>query len=146
MPNIPPARSVPPSPIMPPSPTEPTMPATPLSAEESSDVLEDIPVASSIWTTKEKAILKHHIQGYRTSPKKLKAAYIVEHVIPKIKALWDGRYSKKNMARDSVVKSEWAKKKKVRCHSVDVRQMSHDPDICSQSSTGSQTMQLRNGR
>lgn len=99
---------------MPPSPTEPTMPPVQLSAEANSDVTEDVPLASSIWTSKENAILKHHIQGYRTSAKKSKATYIVEQVIPKIKALWDGRYSKKNLARDSVVKSEWAKKKKVR--------------------------------
>lgn len=106
---------------MPASPTEPTMPAVHLSDEEGSDVIEDIPVSSSIWTTKEKAILKHHIQGYRASAKKSKAAYIVENVIPQIKGLWDGRYSKKNMARDSVVKSEWAKKKKVRYYSVQFR-------------------------
>lgn len=106
---------------MPSSPTEPTQPKAQLDDEGGSDIVEDAPVASAIWTVKEKGILKNHIQGYRSTPKKSKAAYIVEHVIPKIKDLWNGRYSKKNMGRDSVVKAEWAKKKKVRRHSASVR-------------------------
>ena len=100
------------------SPIQQAMPPVHFSGDES-DVVEDIPVpSSSIWTNKEKAVLTDHIQGYRRTPKKSKAAFIVNEVIPKIKGLWDGRYSKRKMSRDSVIKAEWAKKKKVRKHSV----------------------------
>ncbi|KAF8956035.1 hypothetical protein BDZ97DRAFT_1925910 [Flammula alnicola] len=67
---------------------------------------------SQIWTAKEKALLKAHVEGYRAAPRKTKASYIVNTVIPKIKELWKGRYSKKSMNNDSGLKSEWAKKKK----------------------------------
>ncbi len=75
---------------------------------------------SAIWTAEEKAILKDSIAGYRNATKKLKGAYIVQTVIPKVKASWKGRYGKRNMARDPVAKGEWAKKKKVRIYSASV--------------------------
>ena len=76
------------------------------------DELTTLP--SAIWTAEERAVLKESIDGYRTAPQKLKAAYIVQKVIPKIKEIWGGRYGKRNMARDPGAKGEWAKKKKFR--------------------------------
>jgi len=66
-----------------------------------------------IWKVEEKVILRSHIQGYRGAPRKKKARYIAEKVIPEIKACWDGRYDKKKLKKDKELRKEWDKKKQV---------------------------------
>lgn len=104
---------------MPTSVIAPELPEVEIGVEPQEDdiVIEDETPDSDIWTVKEKALLKASIQGYRDSPKRKKAAFIAKKVVPKIKDLWNGRYSKTSMAKDKEVKAEWAKKKKVRYHS-----------------------------
>ena len=68
---------------------------------------------SRIWKADEDAILRSHILGYRGAGRKKKAAYVVEMVIPPIKATWNGRYDRKNMKKDRSIQKEWNKKKEV---------------------------------
>ena len=90
--------------------------------DNDSDVIEDTTCPSAIWTAEERAVLKRSIEGYQNAPKNNKAAFIAQVVVPEIKGKWRGRYSKKNMVKDSVAKAEWARKKKVRLHSETIRQ------------------------
>ncbi len=84
---------------------------------EDDEVVEDN-ASFAIWTAGERKILNKHIEGYRKATRKQKGPFIVQIVIPEIKAQWKGRYSSKNMAKDRVAKGEWARKKKVRSHSA----------------------------
>lgn len=68
---------------------------------------------NQIWTAGEKAILKSHAEGYRTSARKSKAKFVVDEVLPRIKALWRGRYDRKRLSKDAGLKKEWSKKKEV---------------------------------
>jgi len=68
---------------------------------------------SQIWKADENAILKSHIQGYRAAGRKKKATYVMNKVVPEIRATWNGRYDKKELKKDRTVKKEWDKKKQV---------------------------------
>ncbi len=93
-------------------------PKAPTPIEDDGDVVEEDNSSSAIWTAEERTILNKHIAGYRNATRNQKAPFIVQTVIPEIKARWKGRYSSKNMAKDRVAKGEWARKKKVRSHSA----------------------------
>jgi len=73
----------------------------------------DATADSQIWTAEEKRILKSHIAGYRSAPRKTKSCYVAQKVIPEIKNSWLGRYNKKKLKKEPMVKKEWDKKKDV---------------------------------
>jgi hypothetical protein len=77
---------------------------------------------NQIWTAGEKAILKSHVEGYRGSPRKSKAKFVVDEVIPRIKTFWRGRYDRKKLSKDPELRKEWRKKKEVRYLQLSIRQ------------------------
>lgn len=89
---------------------EPT-PNPPSNIEESPAC--DLLLDNQIWMKEEKDILKSHAEGYRAAAPKAKLKFVIDKVIPKFKAYWNGRYAGKKLKKDKNMKQEWAKKKDV---------------------------------
>jgi len=81
---------------------------------------------SQIWKADENAILKSHIQGYRAAGHRKKAPYVMNNVVPEIRATWNGRYDRKELKKNRMVKQEWDKKKQV----IDAKFHSRQQSTC----------------
>ncbi len=87
--------------------------------------IDDDPAAAEvdnqIWTPEEKLILKAHVEGYRGTPRRSKAKFVVAEVIPKIKGYWKRRYDRKKLRNNGELKKEWTKKKEVISRAICVK-------------------------